>query len=79
MPYKKKDKEKIETENVDPTKVSLPLSVKKSIKSWYDIITTEDAEIAKASQIQQWIDSISETLELLKTIQNTLKPPEIEK
>ena len=61
MTRKNKDKEKVETDKVDPVKLSLPLSAEKLIKSWNDIVTSEEVETIKASQIHQWIDSISKT------------------
>ena len=62
MAHKKKDK-KIETDKVASDKVSLPLSVKKSIKSWYDIVSQDQSkdDSSKALEIQQWVESISRT------------------
>ena len=75
MPRKKKDKEKIETDKVFYDKVSLPLSAEKPIKSWYDIVSQDQSKVdsSKAFEIQQWVKSISHTLELLKAIHATIK------
>ena len=77
MPRKKKDKEKIETDKVVADKVSLPLSAEKPIKSWFDIVSQDQSKVdsSKALEIQQWVESISRTPELLKAIQATIKPP----
>ena len=72
MPRKKKDKEKIES-----AKVSLPLSAEKPIKYWYGIVSQDQSKVdsSKALEIQQWVESISQTPELFKAIQATIKPP----
>ena len=77
MPRKKKDKEKIKTDKVVFDKVSLSLSAKKPIKSWFDIVGQDQSKVdsSKAPEIQQWIESISRTPELLKAIQATIRPP----
>ena len=77
MPRKNKDKEKIEIVKVVPDKVSLPLSAEKPIKSWFDIVSQDQSKVdsSKALEIQQWVESISRTPELLKAIQATIKPP----
>ena len=75
MPRKKKDKEKIETDKVIPDKVSLSLSSEKPIKSWFDIVSQDQRKVesSKDLEIQQWVESISRTPELLKAIQATIK------
>ena len=80
MPRKKKDKEKIKTNKVVPDKVFLPLSAEKPIKSWFDIVSQDQSKVdsSKALEIQQWVESISRTLELLKAIQATIKPSTLE-
>ena len=77
MPHKNKDKEKIETDKVVTDKVSLSLSAEKPIKSWFDIVSQDQSKVdsSKALEIQQWVESISRTPELLKAIQATIKPP----
>ena len=73
----KKKKEKIETNKVVSDKVSLPLSAETPIKSWFDIVSQDQSKVdsSKALEIQQWIELISRTPELLKAIQVTIKPP----
>lgn len=80
MPRKKKEpsgKEKIDPDKVASTKAPPSLSSEKPIKSWYDIVSQEQNkdDSTKALAIQQWVESISRTPELLQAIQATLKPP----
>ena len=82
MPRKKKDKETMDIKKNDPGKdvVPPPLSAEKPIRSWFDIVSQEQSKVdpPKALEIQQWVESISRTPELLHAIQATLKPPPLE-
>ena len=76
MPRKKKDKEKIRADKFVPDKVFLLFFAEKLIKFWFDIVSQDQSKVdsSKALEIQQWVESISQTPELLKAIQATIKP-----
>ena len=57
--------------------IKFTLSAEKPIKFWFDIVSQDQSKVdsSKALEIQQWIELISRTPELLKAIQATIKPP----